>query len=414
MNVPNLNLQSYDEQKTPSNSDSDEDNKYGHHSDRASRIQNRNNDMTYPGKLDLKGNSLDSHSAFGELDNVGNRKILYRVSKKIYTPNEIELVRDLVVKNRKGKLKKYIHYGSSIVMITLIAVMCILILVQIGRQWVGKWETNMATVSIQDPSIQNYVSYVSVIRYFLYNNSSGSKVYINGNLATRGVTAYTDVTYICGNTKAYIGTQTDISYIEGSITSPFVLTFELVFIILMLLWMGYIIYRTWRKLKIYRIPLFLRSNNVSPWSYKQRFKLSVFWLYIIISSIFTRYNMLDLDQKWIYCFNGYDWYSVDFLNHATITLALCILLPFIIVILLQQFSEKLRYVIIPFILVNSLFMFVMIMIAAYSIGMFLIKTTWTPMRVIHGLDILTAVISFILILISDRYWSSEFDYYEES
>jgi len=61
--------------------------------------------------------------------------------------------------------------------------------------------------------------------------------------------------------------------------------------------MGYIIYRTWRPLKIYRIPLFIRSNNISPWSYKQRFKLAAFGLYMLISTLFFRYNMYDLSQK---------------------------------------------------------------------------------------------------------------------
>ena len=362
----------------------------------------------------INKNSLDSHSAFGDIPPYGNRRILYRVSKKMYTPEEIVFFGDIVLRNRKRNIKKFIDYFTSICMILLISAMCILVLVQIGRLWTGNWQKNLASVSIQDPSISNYVSYVSVIRYFLYNNSSGSKVYINGNLATQGVTAYSDLTYIWGNSKGYIGVETDVNYVQSSITSPFVLTFELVFILLMLGCMGYIIYRTFRKLKIYTIPLFMRSNNVSPWSYKQRFKLAVFCLYIITSSIFTRYNMLDLDQKCIYCFMNYDWYTIDYLNHATITLGLWILLPFILVMVLQQFSEKLRYIIIPFILVNSLFMFVMIMISAYSIGFFLIKQAWAPLLVIHALDILTAIITFIVILLVDIFASNEFDYYEES
>ena len=48
MNGHNLNLQSYDEQKTPSNSDSDEDEKREHQSERASRFINLHNDFTTP------------------------------------------------------------------------------------------------------------------------------------------------------------------------------------------------------------------------------------------------------------------------------------------------------------------------------------------------------------------------------
>mmetsp|Transcript_42859 Transcript_42859/g.50258 ORF Transcript_42859/g.50258 Transcript_42859/m.50258 type:complete len:181 (+) Transcript_42859:294-836(+) len=180
----------------------------------------------------------------------------------------------MVLQKSLARWKKTLHYVTSVLMIAIIFVMSIMIVARIGIIWTGKYEKNLASVSIQDPTIDNYVSYVSVIRYFLYNNSTGATVTINGSLAVRGSTAYTDVSYVCGNSKAFIGTETEIDYLIASISDPFKLALDLVFIILMLAFMGYIIYRTFAKLKIYKIPLFIRSNNISPWSYKQRFKLA--------------------------------------------------------------------------------------------------------------------------------------------
>jgi len=103
-------------------------------------------------------------------------------------------------------------------------------LYQIGLIWTGTWQKNLASVEIQDPSISNYVSTISVIRYFIFNNKTGDTVSISGSLAVQGETAYTDISTICKNDKAYIDTEGDINNIQDSITNGFKLFLDLIFI----------------------------------------------------------------------------------------------------------------------------------------------------------------------------------------
>mmetsp|Transcript_42859 Transcript_42859/g.50262 ORF Transcript_42859/g.50262 Transcript_42859/m.50262 type:complete len:82 (+) Transcript_42859:1011-1256(+) len=81
---------------------------------------------------------------------------------------------------------------------------------------------------------------------------------------------------------------------------------------------------------------------------------------------------------------------------------------------MQQFNEILKYTMVPMILMDSLFMFCMVIIAFYSYGLYFIKSAYIGFYVLHILGLLTGVFSFAMILIMDKYGSSEFDYYEES
>lgn len=196
--LPNLHLQSFDEQRTPSSSENDAEeyksqrSQFGPRSE-TGRVKRpiRNESSLFIRNLPKRQTEY-TQSNFGDYEhNAQHRKILYRVSKKIYTPEEIELIRKAV----KTK-KKFFHYCTSFLMIMLIIAMNAVILYKIVTMWTNKYEENLASVKIQDPSISNYVSTVSVIRYFLYNNKSGDIVYINGVAAVQGSTAYTDVSTI--------------------------------------------------------------------------------------------------------------------------------------------------------------------------------------------------------------------------
>lgn len=292
--------------------------------------------------------------------------------------------------------------------------MCAVLIWRIYLQWSNKYEINLASVDIQDPSINNYLSNITVIRYFLYDNSSGGIVNINGVAAIPYKTAYTNLTTICGSQDGFIDIESIIKTIKDSTDSPFKLVYDLIFIIVMLCCMGYIIKRTWSPLKIYRIPLFIRSNNVSPWSYKQRFKLCAYGIFLILSSFFTRYNMYDYSKKCLYCMDGYSCSKVDNLNHGSQVLGLSVLLPFLILILLQQFNEKLKYTMVPLILVNGLFMFVVIILSLYSYVIYFYYNAFMILRVLHFLNLLVGVGMFAMIYVVDKYISSEFDYYEET
>lgn len=156
------------------------------------------------------------------------------------------------------------------------------------------------SVSIQNPTINNFVSSISVIRYFLYNNQSEEIVYILGVAGVQGSTAYTSISSICESQDAFFEEEDAIKRIKDSTDNGFKLAFDVLFILVILVCMGYILLRTFRPMRIYRIPLFIRSNNISPWSYKQRFKLAAFGIFLLISSFFTRYNMYDYSKPCLF------------------------------------------------------------------------------------------------------------------
>ena len=288
-----------------------------------------------------------------------------------------------------------------------------LVIFRIFQQWTRDYQINLASVQIQNSSISNYASTVSVIRYFMFDNSSKEIVYINGEAAIPYSTAYTDVSKACDNNNTYIDIESTIKTIQNSTENPIKLAYDLLFILVILACLGYIIYRTFKPLKIYRIPLIIRSNNVSPWSYKQRFKLMAYLIFLIVASFFTRYNMYDYSQKCLYCFDGYSCKSVDNINHASQVLGLCILLPFLGVLLLQQFNEKLKYAMVPFILINGLFMFVVIILTGYSYVIYIYYNAYFILKILHILNLLLGAFMFIMIWVVDKYMSTEFDYYEE-
>ena len=119
MKFERLNLQEIDQQDTPEGSHRDEYRShmshYGAQSD-AHHKGSRANNQSFLHKSYNKQNSLEFHSNFGDMkggDDEG-RKILYRVSKKIYTPKEIEEFRGRIIKNSKRSTKKFLHYFTSI------------------------------------------------------------------------------------------------------------------------------------------------------------------------------------------------------------------------------------------------------------------------------------------------------------
>lgn len=302
MEPARLNLQQIDQQETPRGSEFEgyegsRRSQFGHRSDYGSKTGVRRKEQSFF----VKGNLDDSDLSESQLEglNLGahERKILYRVSKKIYTPDEIEFIRSQVLANSKRSTKKFLHWCTSVLMILLITAMFVILIWRIFEQWTNDYQINLASVSIQNSSISNYASTVSVIRYFLYDNSSKEIVYINGEAAIPYSTAYTDVSKACGNNNTYIDVESVVKTIQDSAENPVKLAYDLLFILVILACLGYIIYRTFRPLKIHRIPLIIRSNNVSPWSYKQRFKLMAYFIFLIVASFFTRYNMYDYSQK---------------------------------------------------------------------------------------------------------------------
>ena len=96
MDYPKLNLQSFDEQHTPSQTS------HGY-------MENlvRINDSDILDRNDLQALQSFHTEDEGEGDDKpSNRKIMYRVGKKIYTPEEIMLIREYILVKSKRNLKK--------------------------------------------------------------------------------------------------------------------------------------------------------------------------------------------------------------------------------------------------------------------------------------------------------------------
>jgi hypothetical protein len=82
--------------------------------------------------------------------------------------------------------------------------------------------------------------------------------------------------------------------------------------------------------------------------------------------------------------------------------------------MLQQFNEKLKYAMVPFILINGLFMFVVVILTGYSYVIFIYYKAQAIMRILHILNLLVGAFVLFMIWFVDKYMSTDFDYYEES
>lgn len=111
---------------------------------------------------------------------------------------------------------------------------------------------------------------------------------------------------------------------------------------------------------------------------------------------------------------GYNCQNVDNINHGSQVLGLTVLLPFLLLILLQQFNEKLKYMMVPLILINGLFMFVVIVLSIYSYFLFFRYDAYFILKILHILNLLLGGGMFAMIYVVDNFMSSEFDYYEET
>jgi len=110
MDVGNLNFNKIDHHETPFGSGRDDyrsqRSHYGPRSGAGSRYGKATNNQSFHNKSYHKPPSLEFQSDFGGYkEKPQERKILYRVSKKIYTPDEIEFIRGQVLGASRRSLK---------------------------------------------------------------------------------------------------------------------------------------------------------------------------------------------------------------------------------------------------------------------------------------------------------------------
>lgn len=227
----------------------------------------------------------------------------------------------------------------------------------------------LARVYEQDQSVTNRVDTVTVLKYAIFDNStdwkkannistsssSNSSTTDNGNSGT----SYSDLTPYCWTNNIYLAPDIQTAdYMMGGFSDIWVMIVDAFFIVFMACTLVFIVFISFWPIKIYHIPFIIRSNKISWWTYIMRFKIFAYAAFIIASSFYHWYNMYDLSYGCLNCYSySYNCYLVDKLHHGSMILGSFIMAPILILAFLNLFSDKIKYVILPILLINILFIF---------------------------------------------------------
>ena len=140
------------------------------------------------------------------------------------------------------------------------------------------------------------------------------------------------------------------------------------FIIFMFLCFVFIVFISLWPIKMHNIPFAIRSHKITRWAYLMRFKLVAYATFMIISSFYHWYNLYNLSYGCLDCYGTTkNCYLVDKMHYACSILGAFIVAPWILILFLNRFSDKVKYIIFPIILVNILFMFALVVISNISL-----------------------------------------------
>lgn len=155
--------------------------------------------------------------------------------------------------------------------------------------------------------------------------------------------------------------------IEG-FSEIWVMIVDAFFLLFMFLLLIFIIFVSFFPIKMHHIPFVIRSHKISWWTYIMWFKLGAYGAFMIVSSFYHRYNMYDLSLGCLTCFGTtLNCLLVDEMHHACMILGSFIMLPWVILLALNCFSDKVKYVLLPIILINVLFVFALVIISNISL-----------------------------------------------
>ena len=103
-------------------------------------------------------------------DDPDQKKIVYRVGRKLYSPEEIKMLKSITnTSNLMNYIRMVVHYLTSVLMvlsILLISGFYLYYLITMARK---DYEWILARVNIQDTKIVNKVATISVLKYALYD-----------------------------------------------------------------------------------------------------------------------------------------------------------------------------------------------------------------------------------------------------
>lgn len=205
-------------------------------------------------------------------------------------------------KNAFDLLWLVVHIISTVLMVIL---MLALIGVYIWTYYVHRtksYEYILARVTDQDTSVTNWISSITVLKYAIFDNSTTYQDEVMQGLVDDGTLdlsggeqSFSDLQPFCKTNEIYLAEDlTEAEYMIAGFDSIWVMIVDAFFILMMILCLIATIFISVFNLKASHIPFFMRSHKITRWTYLMRFKIALFWIFMIISSFYWRFNMFDL------------------------------------------------------------------------------------------------------------------------
>lgn len=217
----------------------------------------------------------------------------------------------------------------------------------------------------------NRVATVSVLRYAIWHNSTSNNATVtattDASVVTSSTTAesYTDLTPYCETNEVFLAdteSKAETLIKDTKRWTGFVI--DAFFLLLMLVSTAFVAFISVYRLKLQHIPLFMRSSKITKWAYIMRFKTVGFFTFMIMSSFFHRYNLFDLSLGCLTCYgSSKNCVRVSDFHFASTAIALFIFVPIFLTLATSRFTDKIKYVTGPIILINIVFLVALIILS---------------------------------------------------
>lgn len=339
------------------------------------------------------------------------RKIVYRVSRKLYNQSEIGFMKEIIgEKSCMDLVRLVLHHVTSILMLLTMFIIIITYLVNYIVNVEKNYNYILARVTEQSTTIVNRVSSISVIKYAIYNNVSASLIGTNLSqptilTANNTQVSYSDLTPYCKTNNVYLAPDiTTANYIISGFSSGWFYFSDIFFIFCMVLLFLFIIFISLYPIKIYQIPFAIRSHKITRWAYLMRFKVFAYASFMVLTSFYHRYNLYDISS--FNCLDCYgatkNCYLVDRMHFACTIIGAFLVAPWVLLFILNCFTDKAKYILIPVILVNAILLFALIVIANISLVWWIVQSRNAFLRTMHVLNYCVLIFSTILSFTCNR------------
>ena len=156
-------------------------------------------------------------------------------------------------------------------------------------------------------------------------------------------------------------------------------------------------------IRLHHIPLVLRSNKINRWTYIQRMKLVIFFLFMLMSSFFAKYNMYDLSKGCLTCYGStMDCEPVENYHFGMTIVGVFVTVPTFLAFFLNLFSDKIKYLFLPILLINILFFFALVVMMQIAMVWYLVNSGELLIWICHLVNYAILIITFILAYIFNK------------